>query len=101
MLGLVFLWDLNTSIPRLGIAVREDVKGKHIGRKLIAYAQKYVHDLGKGGNQLTTYVADHRGQVLYETMSFLKLGCCGCGDELYYLFRYYRYLISFLRKILL
>ena len=88
MIGMVFLWDLNTSIPWLGIAVREDFKGKHIGRKLISYAQKYVRDLGKGGIQLTTYVANLRGQVLYETMGFRKLGCCGCGDELYYLFRY-------------
>ena len=88
MIGLVFLWDLNTSIPWLGIAVREDFKGKHVGRKLISYAQKYVRDLGKGGIQLTTYVANLRGQVLYETMGFKKLGCCGCGDELYYLFRY-------------
>lgn len=38
ILGMVFLWDLNTSILWLGIAVREDMKGKHIGRKLIAYA---------------------------------------------------------------
>ena len=34
MAGLVFLWDLHTSIPWLGIAVREELKGRRLGRKL-------------------------------------------------------------------
>ena len=31
MIGLVFLWDLHTTIPWLGIAVRENMKGKQQG----------------------------------------------------------------------
>ena len=88
MTGLVFLWDMDTSIPWLGIAVREDMRGKHLGRKLIAYAQDYVRGLGKGGIQLTTHIANLRGQTLYETMGFQKMGTYGPTGEFYYLFRY-------------
>ncbi len=88
MIGLVFLWDLNTSIPWLGIAVREEMKGKHIGRKLIAYAQEYAKEHGKGGIQLTTHIANLRGQSLYETMGFRRMGIHGPSGEFYYLFRY-------------
>ena len=86
--GLVFLWDMNTSVPWLGIAVREDMKGKHLGRKLIAFAQDYVRGLGKGGIQLTTHIANLRGQVLYETMGFQRMGIHGPSGEFYYLFRF-------------
>jgi ribosomal protein S18 acetylase RimI-like enzyme len=88
MIGLVFLWDLNTTIPWLGIAVRENLKGKHIGRKLIAFAQDYAREHGKGGIQLTTHIANLRGQSLYETMGFRRMGIYGPSGEFYYLFRY-------------
>ena len=88
MAGLVFLWDLNTSIPWVGIAVRENLKGRHIGRRLLAYVQDYAKNHGKGGLQLTTHSANLRGQVLYETMGFQKIGFHGASGEFYYLFRY-------------
>jgi len=88
MIGLVFLWDLHTSIPWLGIAVRENMRGKHIGRKLIAFAQDYAREHGKGGIQLTTHIANLRGQSLYETMGFRRMGIYGPNGEFYYLFRY-------------
>ncbi|MBR5445142.1 MAG: GNAT family N-acetyltransferase [Clostridia bacterium] len=88
MAGLVFLWDLHTSIPWLGIAVREDLRGKHLGRTLISFAQEYVRSHGKGGIQLTTHPANLRGQSLYETMGFTRLGTYGASGEWYYLFRF-------------
>ena len=88
MIGLVFLWDMNTSVPWLGIGVREDMRGKHIGRKLIAFAQDYVRKLGKGGIQLTTHIANLRGQTLYEAMGFQKMGTYGPTGEFYSIFRY-------------
>ncbi|MBR4865726.1 MAG: GNAT family N-acetyltransferase [Clostridia bacterium] len=88
MAGYVFLWDLHTSIPWLGIAVREDLKGKRLGRRLIAHAQSYVRDTGKGGIQLTTHLANIRGQVLYETMGFQRMGIHGASGEFYYLWRF-------------
>ena len=88
MAGMVFLWDLHTSIPCLGIAVREDLRGKHLGRQLIAYAQEYVHSHGMGGIQLTTHPANLRGQSLYETMGFRRIGTFGTTGEWFYLFRF-------------
>ena len=88
MAGMVFLWDLHTSIPWLGIAVREDLRGKHLGRQLIAFAQEYARSHGKGGIQLTTHPANLRGQSLYETMGFVRIGTHGASGEWYYLFRY-------------
>ena len=88
MAGLVFLWDLHTSIPWLGIAVREELKGRRLGRKLIQFAQDYALANGKGGIQLTTSLANIRGQCLYEAMGFRRLGMHGASGEWYYLFRY-------------
>jgi len=88
MAGVVFLWDLHTGIPWLGIAVREDLKGQHLGRKLIAFAQDYARETGKGGIQLTTHPANLRGQSLYEAMGFRRLGVYGASGEWYYLFRF-------------
>ena len=90
MAGMLFLWDLDTSIPWLGIAVREEMRGKHIGRELIAYAQDYARENGMGGIQLTTHVANLRGQTLYEAMGFRKLGFYGSTGEFYYLYRFER-----------
>ena len=88
MAGLVFLWDLHTTIPWLGIAVREDLKGRHLGKSLIQHAQDYALSNGKGGIQLTTAFANIRGQCLYEGMGFRRLGIHGQSGELYYLFRF-------------
>jgi len=88
MAGMVFLWDLHTSIPCLGIAVREDLRGKHLGRQLIAYVQEYVRSHGMGGIQLTTHPANLRGQSLYETMGFKRIGTYGASGEWFYLFRF-------------
>ena len=43
---------------------------------------------GKGGIQLTTSLANIRGQCLYEGMGFRRLGIHGESGEWYYLFRY-------------
>lgn len=88
MTGLLFLWDLDTSIPWLGIAVREEMRGRHLGRELIAFAQRYALENGKGGIQLTTHTANLRGQILYEAMGFRKIGLHIGSGEFYYLFRF-------------
>jgi len=88
MAGEVFCWDWNTSIPWLGIAVREELKGRHLGRKLIAHAQAAAKQDGKGGLMLTTSLANIRGQVLYETMGFKRIGIMGECGEWFYLFRF-------------
>lgn len=88
MAGYVFFLDWNTSVPALGIAVRDELQGQHLGRELVAFAQRMAKEAGKGGIQLTTHVANLRAQVLYENMGFSCMGVCKNGTELFYLFRY-------------
>lgn len=88
MVGYVFFLDYNTSVPELGLAVREDLRGIHLGRELVAFAQNFAKDAGKGGIMLTTHVANVRAQALYEHMGFRCMGLCKNGTELFYLFRY-------------
>lgn len=82
--GLVFLWDLNTKTPWLGIAVAEDWKGKHLGRELIRYAKEYCLRLQKCGIFLTTHIANLRGQGLYTRCGFQHLGTDKSGELLFF-----------------
>ena len=81
--GYVFIIRTQTGIPWLGIAVAEDMKGRHLGRKLIALAQNYCYEHGKGGLLLMTHPANVRGQRLYESCGFKRLGVHSCGEFLY------------------
>lgn len=84
MAGLFFLWNLNTKTPWLGIAVAEQWKGRHLGRKLMAYAEEYCLQLGKGGIFLTTHVANVRGQALYLRCGYEQLGTSNWGEVLFF-----------------
>ena len=85
MAGYVYLWDVHTSVPWLGVAVSENMKGKHFGRTLVRHAVEYCASHGKGGILLTTHVANLRGQGLYERMGFECLGTHANGELLYLL----------------
>lgn len=89
MVGYVFLWDTDKSIPWLGIAVAEEWKGRKLGRKLISYAIAYCREKEKGGILLTTHLANLRGQGLYSRMGFEYLGTHTTGEMLY-LYRFDR-----------
>jgi ribosomal protein S18 acetylase RimI-like enzyme len=85
MVGYVFLWDMDKSVPWLGIAVAEDWKGRHLGRLLMEHAHQYAKANGKGGVLLTTAHANVRGQGLYERMGYERLGNHSSGELLYLL----------------
>jgi len=85
MVGYVFLWDMDKTVPWLGIAVREDFKGKQIGRKLMKFAADFAQSKNKGGILLTTHVANFRGQALYENVGYERLGVHHTGEFLYLL----------------
>ena len=85
MVGYVFLWDLNKCVPWLGIAVAEEYKGRHFGRKLMQTAYDYALSHGKGGIILTTHVANVRGQGLYERCGYERMGMHITGEVLYML----------------
>lgn len=72
--GYVFLWDLDTKIPWLGIAVRESWKGKHLGRILLNHADEYAASKGCGGIMLTSVPANIRAHSLYTRMGYEYCG---------------------------
>ena len=74
MVGYVFLWDLDTKIPWLGIAVRESWKGRHLGRVLLEHADKYAISRGCGGIMLTSVPANVRAHSLYTRMGYEYCG---------------------------
>ena len=79
-----FFLDYDSSIPELGIAVRDDLAGRGIGTHLISLAKDMAKSEGKGGIQLTTHVANLRAQTLYESAGFVCKGVCKNGTELFY-----------------
>ena len=83
MVGYLFLWDMDKSVPWLGIAVSEGLKGLGLGRKLMLYSIDYAREHLKGGILLTTHIANMRGQALYERVGFERMGIHTTGEILY------------------
>lgn len=83
MVGYVFLWDLDTLLPWLGICVREDWKGNHLGRKLLEFLDSYLQPKGYGGVMLTSVPANIRAHSLYERMGFEYYGAHPSSEFLY------------------
>ena len=83
MVGYVFLWDIDTTLPWLGIAVRDEYKGKGLGKKLIDHAHEWAERNGKGGIILITAKDNQRGQKLYESMGYQNYGVHPSGELLY------------------
>jgi len=88
MVGYLFLWELDNKVPWLGIAVADDYKGLHLGRKLMNIAKEYALSQAKGGILLTTHLANYRGQALYERSGFERMGIHTSG-EILYMFRFH------------
>lgn len=85
MAGFVFFFDWNTTIPGLGIGVRDELRGLHLGSRLMDCAIKEARDAGKGGIRLTTHTANLRGQMLYEKKGFRCMGQANNPLEVFYL----------------
>ena len=85
MTGYIFAWDMQTHVPILGIAVREEYKGQGLGRVLIKYLADYLQAQNYGGVMLTTSFANIRGQALYTRMGFEHIGTHTSGEMLYIL----------------
>ncbi|MBQ8311326.1 MAG: GNAT family N-acetyltransferase [Clostridia bacterium] len=88
MVGYVFYLDWDTGVPELGIAVRDDLRGQRLGKRLMMYAIDEAKMHGKGGIYLTTHTANLRGQALYDAMGFTCMGVAKNGTELMYLYRF-------------
>jgi len=85
MTGYVFAWDMDTGVPTLGIAVRDEYKGKGLGRLLIQHLLNYLKENNYGGVMLTTSFANVRGQSLYTRMGFEHIGTHVSGEMLFIL----------------
>ena len=83
MVGYVFLWDIDKKIPWLGIAVHENWKGHHLGRKLLAHLDKWAQPRGYGGLMLTSVPANVRAHSLYARMGFEYFGVYPDSEFLY------------------
>jgi len=88
IVGYVFLWDVDTKIPWLGIATAEKMRGRHLGRALLEHVEKWCRENDKGGIMLTTHMANIYAQVLYESCGYHRLGVCSDNNELFYLRRF-------------
>ena len=84
--GYVFLWDLHYKTPWLGICVSEKWQGHGLGGKLMAHAENYCRQHGKGGIFLTTDPENFAGQKLYARSGYRQLGYL--EEELLY-FRFF------------
>lgn len=83
MVGYVFIWDTHTLLPWLGICIREDWKGNHLGRVLLEHLDKYAKEQGYGGLMLTTVPANVRAHSLYTRMGFEYYGVYPDSEFLY------------------
>ena len=83
MVGYVFLWGIDTRIPWLGIAVREEWKGHQLGRRLLEYVDQWAIPRGYGGIKLTSVPANIRAHSLYVRMGYQYYGVYTDSEFLY------------------
>lgn len=83
IVSLSFIWDIDTSIPWLGIAVADKYHGKGIGTSMINYVSEYLTSEGYGGILLRTSTLNHPAQRLYEKCGFERIGTHPSGEYLY------------------
>ena len=83
MVGYVFFYHTQYRTPWLGIAIAEDYKGKHLGRRLLAFMEDFARSHGKHGIILTTHIANVRAQSLYRRMGYTRMGIHDCGEVLF------------------
>lgn len=89
MVGYVFLWDIDTNVPWLGLAVREEWKGHQLGRRLLEFVDSWAKPRGYGGIMLTSVPANIRAHSLYARMGYAYCGVYP-DSEFLFLKRYLR-----------
>ena len=88
MVGYLFLSGIDKSVIWLGIAVADDWKGKHLGRDLMAKADEYARENGKGGILLITMPDNLRAQALYARFGYERIGTSMSNNQFLYIKRY-------------
>ena len=67
----------------VGIAVREEWKGRHLGRRLLEHADAWAKPRGYGGIMLTSVPANIRAHSLYSRMGYNYSGTYVDSEFLY------------------
>lgn len=83
MMGYLVFYNYHFKTPWLGIALREDATGMHLGTRLMAFAEKYALEHGKGAIILSTHEKNVRGQALYKKSGYTYSGIHTTGELLY------------------
>ena len=81
--GHLFIWDTDTRVPWLGIAVRDDFQGRGVGGFMLTSLVALLTARGCGGLLLRTAKNNIPAQRLYEKYGFERLGEHPSGELLY------------------
>ena len=81
--GHLFIWDTDTAIPWLGIAVRDDFQGRGVGTYMLSSLFSLLEAEGFGGLLLRTAETNTAAQRLYEKCGFERIGVHPSGEYLY------------------
>ena len=81
--GHLFIWDTDTRIPWLGIAVRDDFQGRGVGSFMLRSLFGLLEAEGFGGLLLRTAQNNIPAQKLYEKNGFERIGTHPSGELLY------------------
>ena len=81
--GHLFLWDTDTAVPWLGVAVRDDFQGIGVGTCLLSSVFGLLREEGYGGLLLRTATDNTAAQRLYEKCGFARIGTHPSGEILY------------------
>ena len=83
IVGLAFIWDLDSRIPWFGVAVRDGFQGRRIGTGIVSAVSDACQLEGRGGILLRTAENNLRGRALYEKCGFERIGFHPSGELLY------------------
>ena len=74
VLGYAGAWVILDESHITNIAVREDARGRGLGRKLTAELLRILSNLGAGYATLEVRVSNERAQNLYKSLGFVSVG---------------------------
>ncbi len=81
--GHLFIWDTDTAVPWLGIAVRDEYQGRGLGSFMLRELFCLLRREGCGGVLLRTAPDNAPAQRLYERAGFERIGEHPSGEYLY------------------
>jgi len=83
IIGHLFIWDTDYTVPWMGIGVRDQCQGKHIGSFMLEKLFELLKKEGYAGLMLRTAQNNIPAQRLYEKRGFERIGAHPSGEFLY------------------